>query len=832
MNPLNFIIDDSALKHQRIETTTIYPRTINDNVNGGICRFVLPNKGFLSANTCIVLPATCVDECFQYAPNAGVYSLLKVARFSCGDQVISEIQNVGQLLAQKKLLEQQEVRERMSQVKEGINFSFECGSGSKRDGNRGGMEVLQGQQRLVCNKYENEYGAQFIPGRKASFPNILNGKIHSGYKLKTFSNDTTDEAGTPEFFIYLKDLFSNYFGAGLELPLQLINRDDEISIELQFSNDGDLGNNERAIFCPALESKPSDGYKGNTALAHIERVGDVNAESQDLKGNIIKVDANDGTGLIIKFDLTGEDITEYSVLSPGYGYNGNSIQFNFGGATFSFIPAFRHWTMKSDLNYFQVSDVGAGYGNNETNADATLTAKGSVDASCKVKISTNGNGEVTSVKYASEEDRARFLFNPTQRYDLVKEGSTTTAKVRPAVALFTLTNPGALTGVFAVGDAVRSSVDANSVAYVKTVVANAPTELWYAKGSFNDGEGLQKISDAGVNLASVDFLTDGAPDKTFAYQDGLGSSGLAGFNGRGDDGHIKVVTDKVVMLADIVYYEDDTVANMMKQMAQGGKVQNYTEYRNVVTTLSQESATGYNDKVRGEHIRLIGFSNEILRNLMIQAIPTIDTQNNDEFPNYGLPRVNPLLGQYCSRDSLAENGVELNVVINSVPFYAQAVNFNPQLFEELSYVNNKPLYVPHSAYCGWTSAKQLDNNGDAENSYQPAFSTLDSISLGTSRYELNERCAGMCNQLYEGVGQENLIGNLSYLGVSFKTSPFNVPGNGVAVGAQAVEIQYTYNATYNPLYNGNCMLNIYGEVERRLMLDQNGRITVSNAGAM
>ena len=108
----------------KVEDVSSVPLTINDNVDGGLVRFVLPNKGFLSANTCIVLPAECVKECYQYAPNAGVYSLLKVARLSCGDQVISEIQNVGQLLAQRKLSESQEVREKMSQVKEGINFSL------------------------------------------------------------------------------------------------------------------------------------------------------------------------------------------------------------------------------------------------------------------------------------------------------------------------------------------------------------------------------------------------------------------------------------------------------------------------------------------------------------------------------------------------------------------------------------------------------------------------------------------------------------------------------------------------------------------------------------
>jgi hypothetical protein len=410
----------------------------------------------------------------------------------------------------------------------------------------------------------------------------------------------------------------------------------------------------------------------------------------------------------------------------------------------------------------------------------------------------------------------------------IAQGNNSDCTVRPAVQYQTLGDFGALTGTFAVGDKIKTTEDADAVAYVADIDGSArPTSIYYHTGAFDDGDTISTI-DGSNNLVVGSF-----DSVNLAEVVGLNASGQYAYdNNAVNDEHIQVCTDKVQMLADIIYYEDDTVANMMKQMKQGGVQQVYTEYRNIQTTCTQTEVSTYNDKNSFEHIRLIGFSNEVLRNLLIQNIPdSSQEQDNKEFPEFGLAKKNPLLGVYCSRDSLVRDGVELNVIVNSIPFFSSNLNFNPQFYEELTYCHNAPLYVPHAGYCGWTSAKQLDNNA-ADQSAQPAFSTLDSLTEATSRYELNDRCAGMCNQLYEGIGQENLRGNLNYMGLSFMTSPAkSVLGNGIAVGAQAVEIQYTYNTTYSPLYNGNTVLNIYGEVERILNLDQNGRITVSSASA-
>ena len=63
MNPLNLVMDPEV-RQMRIESLTVFPRTINDGMTGGSAHFVLPNKGYLSADSRIVLPA--VNVAGQY----------------------------------------------------------------------------------------------------------------------------------------------------------------------------------------------------------------------------------------------------------------------------------------------------------------------------------------------------------------------------------------------------------------------------------------------------------------------------------------------------------------------------------------------------------------------------------------------------------------------------------------------------------------------------------------------------------------------------------------------------------------------------------------------
>ena len=59
---LNITDPDAELKSMRIESTSIYPRTINDSAYGGACSIVLPNKGFITGDASIVLPAIAIPR--------------------------------------------------------------------------------------------------------------------------------------------------------------------------------------------------------------------------------------------------------------------------------------------------------------------------------------------------------------------------------------------------------------------------------------------------------------------------------------------------------------------------------------------------------------------------------------------------------------------------------------------------------------------------------------------------------------------------------------------------------------------------------------------------
>ena len=71
MNPLNLVIDDPEIRQQRIETDVLFPMNINDNAVGGqpFCRFTLKNRGFLSPDSRLILPATVPDDDYQYSDN-------------------------------------------------------------------------------------------------------------------------------------------------------------------------------------------------------------------------------------------------------------------------------------------------------------------------------------------------------------------------------------------------------------------------------------------------------------------------------------------------------------------------------------------------------------------------------------------------------------------------------------------------------------------------------------------------------------------------------------------------------------------------------------------
>ena len=94
---LNITDPDAELKSMRIESTSIYPRTINDSAYGGACSIVLPNKGFITGDASIVLPAIASDGGYQYPVNVGVYALIARATISSGGKVWDEVSPANEL---------------------------------------------------------------------------------------------------------------------------------------------------------------------------------------------------------------------------------------------------------------------------------------------------------------------------------------------------------------------------------------------------------------------------------------------------------------------------------------------------------------------------------------------------------------------------------------------------------------------------------------------------------------------------------------------------------------------------------------------------------------
>ena len=99
-NPLN-LKTDPEIKQMRLESLTIFPRSINDNASGGQAHFVLPNKGlsYLSADSRIVIPCLAADPAYQFPPNVGLWNLIQTATLSVNGTVIVQVDNAGELYA-------------------------------------------------------------------------------------------------------------------------------------------------------------------------------------------------------------------------------------------------------------------------------------------------------------------------------------------------------------------------------------------------------------------------------------------------------------------------------------------------------------------------------------------------------------------------------------------------------------------------------------------------------------------------------------------------------------------------------------------------------------
>lgn len=303
---------------------------------------------------------------------------------------------------------------------------------------------------------------------------------------------------------------------------------------------------------------------------------------------------------------------------------------------------------------------------------------------------------------------------------------------------------------------------------------DSPTKLGVIAGALSNGDQLQDSVDNTKTCTIT--LADGANVTNYVTM-GLGLDPVYNFDDYDSDGNaldtskITIDTSNVFLQTDLIYYMDNKQNEDAEKMMTKGLAKNYTQFVNVKTSLSDTtSLTAYAAKDPKTYNRLIGFSNSVLRNLMF-AVYNSGTQDKEQFEYHNKPKMNPLLNKYHSRGSLVQNGVRLNVNINSVPFFSSQIETDLRMFRELNKCKGS-FFVNKGMYQAWNQCRQLDagatTQDNTEPSLQPGFTTADSATQPTAQYEINERKAAIAAHGWNGINQKWLRGMCHYNGVSFQ----------------------------------------------------------------
>jgi hypothetical protein len=822
-------------RSQYIETTEIYPREKSETeVN-----FVLPKKqGYLSADTRLIIPATCITAGYQYPPNVGVFSLFQtVTIMTESGGIIDQLNNANELYSTMGCLRTPEQRKRVDSVLYGINYSFEGGSGSKMDQTLQ-REVLAGQHRIVTQNYENF--DPVVQGRNNAVPNCINAVP----KLLL----TTDINTTPEYSISLNEMFPGLFIDGnYQLPLGLI--DEEIMIQLIFSKNSGLGDNDRAIFCPSLEDKArastiislgvlSNGA-GNVAAKNLILTDSNNNVTHKCK---IMVDVATGT-------LKPENIR---ILDGGAGYNNSStLVFNNSGwtRTLKCTPSCNLTTtvaVDDNMSHFLIVSGGAGF-----DPDDKYYIYNPTNNNLKIEVeavNTDGAGVLTELELADSQPNMNtaFPYGTYIEYNIYDaDGNDTGARVVVAQRVLKVTST-------AVGDVISQYARIRN-----TNSSDTATKF----GRYYTADGNKYIYDLYGNIEAGDVIdyynADDAVDNgnltinsvisTFNILNvyGLGFDPIYSFDHvrEPDVGKINIDLTKIYMSTDIIYYLNGKLEEDKKRAMTTGITNIYSRFIDVSTTIAdQNTVTDYGNANNVYTSRLIGMSNELIRNIYFGLSPS-GNHNNNKFPYYNsndpIPKVNPLLNKYCSISPLKQAGLEFQIIVNSTPVYNQAIQTDSRAYTEFSKCFGD-FNVPKCLYSSWEAARQLDNP-DVVNSNNPSkqsgMTTLDGWDnaiggyVPTKQYEVNERKMGVANQLYLGIPQKYNLGMNHYVGTSFKfmDEPNTIlPMNGIVSRNTPIEIRYTHANTYNPYYSTPCRMSLFTEVQRSMTI-KNGLISVTNA---
>ena len=818
-------------KEQRIETISIFPRSINDtNTAGGQCSFILPRRGaYLSADSRIVLPATCVEEGYQYPPNLGVFSLIQSASMRTESSgKFAEIDNANHLYANLNQLTEPEKKLNIDSQLHGINFVFETCSGSKLDSNPDNSEVLAGQYRLAGDVYEKENPSQDVKGRNNCRPNWVN----ADYNF----NLETDYENTPQYSISLGDLFPGLFKVDRQFPLGLLN--EEVILDIVFSQNGDWGSNDRAIFCPSQSLATHDSI---TSLVWITQ-GQVHTSLYNQTDLIMDNQVTgSGTGLRLMYDsdATGKMIN-VRILDGGKGYKETDmIKFQDPAPlNYQVDPKFMISTavdpsIDDDESVFNIVE-GSGYEDGETyNVSYSENQTFLLNESNSFKVIYNEAEDTNDENWFEIVDPE----NVTRPYGTVKVetpsgGTQAQILIARKVVNVTTSSPA---GAFAVGDSFCLSTDQETA--IGTILEkdanNMPTKLLILGPQ--ELVATNKIEKSGDDTKNC--VLDTVEDHVvYATEAGLGLDPVFNYNDTPGK-KINIVTDQVFIATDLIYYLDGRLERDQDKMMKEGFQQVYTQFKSMKTTISEFSndVSGYGSKSTQQFSRLMGLSNEVLRNILFRLYPS-GPQDVAKFPYHNVTggKQNPLLLNYCSRASRAQDGMRFNVNVNSIPYYSSQIQTDLRMYHELNKCFGKPFYINKGHYMASPDCRQdnwTDNLTEDNPSKQPGFTTLDSAIVVTKQYEENDRKAGVSNQGYMGISQTHLRGTGHLMGCSFKkqVDAEQVAGNGVAVGSQAVDLQFEYDATYDPRFDGQSTLMCFAECERVLLIKQGSIINTTSS---
>jgi len=812
-DPLS-LLSDLRNRQQYIETVSVYPRFINDSTNGGSMSLVLPKKkAYLSGDSRLILPCTCVDTGYQFPPNVGIFSLIDsvTLRTETGG-VICQLNSANDLYAMNNYLTTPERVFGHDSVLEGFNYTFEGGSGSKMNSQKSENEILLGQMRMKTDNYEILSPADVV-GRNDAKPNCLSAK--NNLLLQTeFKN-------TAEFSISLNDLLFGLFKVKQQFPLALCS--EELILDINFSKNGDYGDNDRAVCCPSLMTHEKTSV---VSVAYFKGAG-----TEEVTDRIVS-----SGGIRIMFDVSAElNIINIRVLDCGSGYDGSST-FTFTDTYISeeqplvlhVARKFINWDNEDNFVIFQGGDdfvendvyTVMNPVNPEMNFDirATSVDAGELTSCVLANVEQNdnmalsyGTGVLSVVNKETLIPTGALVFCPEYRYIFTTEDNNGAVQVHDALV----------------------DADNNLVGYVLAIDGDGyPIEIGTVDRELAIGNVLYLEDDDAVNFT---VLAIEAETDILTIPNGLGHDPLHSFN-LYDTGRINIVTDQVYLATDLIYYLDGKTERNIEKMITQGYTQLYTQFTDVITSMTQtDGITSYNAVNELKTERQIGFSNEVLRNIMFGISP-IGAQVKPEFPYYQLSKVNPLLNKYCSMASLAMDGFNFQINVNSVPYYSSPVETDFRMYTELSKCNGT-WFMPKSCYSAWDSCRQLDNPlvlvSSGEPSLQPGFVSLakpsDDGFVPTKKYEINERKMGICNQLWHGIPQKWALGMSHYNGLSFKFADMDsIPGNGVVVGNNQVDIIYQHSSTFNPWYGGTARMVLFGEVERQMQI-VNGIVSVSSS---